>query len=78
MRMLIEMVCPDGHRNEYYVEKTTRSAICKACTKTATRVTSLPLVKFKGNGFPDNDNKWAKRHEYHGDSAKAKRGEELG
>ena len=78
MRLLVEMVCPAGHREEYFVESEVRTAPCAHCEATASRVTSPSLVVFKGNGWPDKDNKWAKKHEYQGDIAKAKRGETLG
>ena len=78
MRIIVDMVCTEGHRNEYWVERDVREAPCSDCSATASRVVSPVQVKFKGSGWPDKDHSWAKQHEYHGDIAKAKRGEELG
>ena len=78
MRIIVDMVCSEGHRNEYWVERDVREAPCTECSDMASRVVSPVQVKFKGHGFPSNDDKWAARHEHFGDVAKAKRGEELG
>jgi len=72
------MVCSEGHRNEYWVERDVREAPCTECSDMASRVITPIRAVFKGSGWPDKDNSWAKAHEYHGDVAKAKRGEELG
>ena len=78
MRIILDMVCPTGHRNEYWVDSSVREAPCAECPATASRVISPIKTVFKGQGWPDKDHKWAKDHEYHGDTAKASRGEELG
>jgi predicted nucleic acid-binding Zn ribbon protein len=78
MRIIVDMVCENGHRHEYWIDGAMRSGPCASCSGTATRVITPIRAVFKGAGWPDKDDKWAKKHEYHGDIAKASRGEEIG
>jgi len=78
LRIIVDMVCEEGHRHEYWIEGAVRSGPCASCSGTASRVVSPVQVNFKGSGWPDKDHSWAKQHEYHGDTAKASRGEQLG
>jgi predicted nucleic acid-binding Zn ribbon protein len=72
------MVCSEGHRREYWIDRESREAPCSSCSAIATRVISPVSTVFKGSGWPDKDHSWAKKHEYHGDIAKARRGEPVG
>ena len=78
MRIIVDMICSEGHRDEYWIDSEVREAPCANCPATASRVVSPVKVTFKGQGFPSNDDAWAKAHEHHGDRAKAARGEEIG
>ena len=78
MRVLNDYKCNEGHVNEMWVDRETKEVPCPTCGKEATKIIRPLTVKFIGGGWPDKSDKWAKAHEYHGDVAKARRGEELG
>ncbi len=62
-KMLFDFTCPNDHTTEHLVSSDTRELLCPVCGHTATRITSPIRSIFKGSGFPDADNKWAKDHE---------------
>jgi len=78
LRVLNDFKCSEGHVHEMWVERDAKVAPCASCGREATKIIRPLTVKFIGGGWPDKQDKWAKAHEYHGDVAKAKRGEELG
>ena len=78
MRVFNDFKCKDGHVSEMFVPMEQKEASCPACGREAAKVITALTVLFKGQGFPSNDDNWAKRHEHHGDIAKQKRGEKLG
>jgi putative FmdB family regulatory protein len=78
LRVFNDFKCADGHVSEMFVPMDQKVVPCPTCGKEATKVITALTVVFKGQGFPSNDDNWAKRHEHHGDTAKLKRGETIG
>jgi len=52
-----------GHVEEQWVEADETLATCYECGHTAVRIISSVSSHFKGVGWPDADDKWAKDHE---------------
>jgi putative FmdB family regulatory protein len=48
---------------EQWVESLEETAECSKCWGTSQRIISPIRTQFKGNGWPDADDKWAKDHE---------------
>ena len=48
---------------EQWVEHTNKSTTCSECGHPAQRIISPISTKFRGVGWPDADDKWAKDHE---------------
>jgi len=48
---------------EQWVDHTDNFTTCKSCGETAQRIISPISTKFKGWGWPDSDDKWARDHE---------------
>ena len=48
---------------EQWVDSADEFATCTECGHTAKRIISPVRTKFKGMGWPDADDKWAKDHE---------------
>ena len=48
---------------EQWVDNTDNFTTCKSCGETAQRIISPISTKFKGWGWPDSDDKWARDHE---------------
>ena len=63
MRRLYDFTCSNNHTTEHYIESDTRELLCPVCGHTATRIISPVLTVFKGTGWADADDKWARRHE---------------
>ena len=51
------------HIDEYWVESEDRFVSCVECGETAQRIISSVSSHFKGFGWPDADDKWARDHE---------------
>jgi predicted nucleic acid-binding Zn ribbon protein len=62
-KMLFDFSCNNHHTTEYYIDSTERQVLCPVCGDTAKRITSPVSTVFKGTGFPDADDKWARAHE---------------
>lgn len=62
-RMLFDFTCQNNHTTEHFTLSTQREIICPVCGHTAQRITSPVKSIFKGSGFPDADDKWAREHE---------------
>ncbi len=52
-----------NHIDEYWVESEERFTSCVECGETAQRIISSVSSHFKGIGWPDADDKWARDHE---------------
>ena len=48
---------------EQWVDHNDKFATCPECGETAERIIALVRTQFKGVGWPDADDKWAKDHE---------------
>lgn len=48
---------------EHWVDSNDNFISCKSCGETAQRIISPVRTKFKGFGWPDADDKWARDHE---------------
>jgi len=48
---------------EHWVESSETFTTCYDCGETAKRIISPVSTKFKGFGWPDADDKWARDHE---------------
>jgi putative FmdB family regulatory protein len=51
------------HIEEQWVDSVDEFATCPECGDTAQRIISSIRTHFKGVGWPDADDKWAKDHE---------------
>ena len=51
------------HIEEQWVDANDAFATCPECGDTAQRIISPIRTKFKGWGWPDADDKWARDHE---------------
>ena len=51
------------HIEEQWVDSADEFATCSECGDTAQRIISSVRTHFKGVGWPDADDKWAKDHE---------------
>jgi putative FmdB family regulatory protein len=49
--------------DEQWVDSNDKFATCLSCGETAQRIISPISTKFKGVGWPDADDKWARDHE---------------
>lgn len=52
-----------NHVEEQWVDSTDPFATCNECGETAQRIISSVSSQFKGFGWPDADDKWARDHE---------------
>jgi predicted nucleic acid-binding Zn ribbon protein len=52
-----------GHIDEYWTESEERFVSCVECGETAQRIISPIRSHYKGFGWPDADDRWAKDHE---------------
>ena len=56
--------CHDcGHIEEQWVDHTEHLTTCLECGHTAERIISPIRTHYKGTGWPDADERWAKDHE---------------
>lgn len=62
-KMLFDFRCNSNHTTEHYVDSDTRELLCPVCGHISMRITSPIRSVFKGFGFPDADDKWARDHE---------------
>jgi len=51
------------HIEEQWVDSSDEFATCPQCGDTAQRIISSVRTHFKGSGWPDADDAWAKDHE---------------
>jgi putative FmdB family regulatory protein len=51
------------HIEEQWVDSSDEFATCPECGDTAQRIISSVRTHFKGTGWPDADDRWAKDHE---------------
>ncbi len=51
------------HIEEQWVDSSDEFATCPECGDTAQRIISSVRTHFKGSGWPDADDAWAKDHE---------------
>ena len=49
--------------DEHWVDSDEKFVTCLSCGETAERIISPISTKFKGVGWPDADDKWARDHE---------------
>ena len=61
-RMIFEFRCPDGHRNDEFVETSVKQIDCPDCRQSATRVVSCagPMLEVISGDFPGATMKWAR------------------
>ena len=52
-----------SHVEEQWVDHLDEAATCPECGHTAVRIISPIRSHYKGTGWPDADDKWAKDHE---------------
>ena len=52
-----------SHIEEQWVDSSEGLSTCLECGETAQRIISPVSTKFKGFGWPDADDKWARDHE---------------
>lgn len=52
-----------NHIEEQWAESDDKLKTCYECGNTAVRIISPISTKFKGTGWPDADDKWARDHE---------------
>ena len=52
-----------NHIEEQWVDSNDLFATCPECGDTAQRIISSVSSQFKGTGWPDADDKWARDHE---------------
>jgi len=52
-----------NHIEEQWVDSEDKLATCYECGHTAVRIISPIRTHYKGSGWPDADDKWAKDHE---------------
>lgn len=52
-----------NHIEEQWVDSNDEFATCLECGNTSKRIISPVSTKFKGWGWPDSDDKWARDHE---------------
>ena len=52
-----------NHTEEQWVDSKEQYATCPECGETAQRIISSIRTHFKGVGWPDADDRWAKDHE---------------
>jgi len=52
-----------SHIEEQWVDSSEDLSTCLECGETAQRIISPVSTKFKGFGWPDADDKWARDHE---------------
>jgi len=52
-----------NHIEEQWADHTDQFACCPECGETAKRIISSVTSHFKGQGWPDADDKWAQDHE---------------
>ena len=52
-----------NHIEEHWIDSLDEYVTCLECGNTAVRIISPIRTQFKGVGWPDADDKWAKDHE---------------
>lgn len=52
-----------NHIEEQWVDSEEKLVTCYECGHTAVRIISPVRTHYKGSGWPDADDKWAKDHE---------------
>lgn len=52
-----------NHIEEQWIDSEGNLATCYECGHTAVRIISPVRTHYKGSGWPDADDKWAKDHE---------------
>lgn len=52
-----------NHIEEQWVDSNDEFSTCLECGNTSKRIISPVSTKFKGWGWPDSDDKWARDHE---------------
>ena len=52
-----------NHIEEHWVDHLDQYSLCLECGHTSKRIISPASTKFKGWGWPDSDDKWARDHE---------------
>jgi putative FmdB family regulatory protein len=60
---LYDFTCTNGHTTEQLTNPDQREVICPVCGHTSRRIISPVSTIFKGSGWPDADDKWARDHE---------------
>lgn len=63
MKRIYDFTCSNNHTTEHYVDTETREVLCSVCGHTAQRIISPVTTIFKGTGWADKDDKWARDQE---------------
>lgn len=77
MNVIRDFRCSNGHVTEHYISNRAITTECTRCGAEAVKMISPVRCKLD-HSFPGEADKWARKHEYYGDTAKANRGEQLG